>query len=127
MAAADMGLSEHCARRRTAASRVHPAWGVVWEGKISQHNSRVLPAADDCGRNGRGVVVGCLQQHQVMMGFHSGYKSSGMAARTSGYAAAKTAAGEVMERTDLVIISSAGALRFGNIGGAWGRQVSLNW
>ena len=67
---------------RSAASRVHPTRVVVWEDKVAWHNSRVLPAARNSGRNGRGVIVGCLQQYQMTTGLRSGNKSSGMAART---------------------------------------------
>ena len=79
---ADIGLSAYCARSRAAASRMHPTRGVVWLGKVARHNSRVIPAASNGGKNGRGVIVGCLQQYQLPIGFRPGYKSSGMAAHT---------------------------------------------
>ena len=78
-----MGVSSAFpARSRMAASRVHPTRGVVWEGKVARHISCVLPAAGNCGRKGRGVIVGCLQQYQITMGFRPGNKPSGMAVRT---------------------------------------------
>ena len=65
MEVADIGLSAYCTRRRTTASRVNPTRGVVWLGNVARHNSRVLLAAGNSGRNGREVIVGCLQQYQV--------------------------------------------------------------
>ena len=89
----------------------------------------MLPAAGNSGRNGRGVIVGFLQQYQITTGFPPGNKSSGMAACTSGYAAATAtaAAGEVMEGADRFIISPAGALWFGNITGRGGVKVWSKW
>ena len=46
MEAAGTGLSAFSARSRVAASYV-------------------LPAVDNGGRNGRGLIVGCLQQYQL--------------------------------------------------------------
>ena len=77
-----MGLSAHSARSRTVASRVNPTWGVVWWGKVARHNNLVLPSTGNNGRNGRGIIAGCLRQLQITMGFHPGKNSSGMAART---------------------------------------------
>ena len=56
--------------------------GLVGQSRAT-YNSRVLPAASNSGMNGRGVIVGCLQQYQITMGFRPGNKSSGMAERTS--------------------------------------------
>ena len=51
---------------RTATSRVHPTERVVWWGKATRHNSRVHSAAGKLAvvENGRGVIVGCLQQYR---------------------------------------------------------------
>ena len=46
MEAAGIGLPAFSARSRMAASYV-------------------LPAADNSDRNGRGLIVGCLQQYQI--------------------------------------------------------------
>ena len=45
-----------------------PCLGFVWLGKVAQHNSGVHSAAGVAG-NGRGVIVGCLQQYQKRWGF----------------------------------------------------------
>ena len=52
---------------RTAASGVHPARRDVWWSKATRHNNRVHSAAGKLAvvaGNGRGVIVGCLQQYQ---------------------------------------------------------------
>ena len=60
-----MGLLAYSTRDRAAAGGVHPTWGMVWQGKVARHNSHVLPTAGNSGRNGRGVIIGCLQQWQT--------------------------------------------------------------
>ena len=47
-----------------------PCLGFVWLGKVAQHNSGVHSAAGKLvvAGNGRGVIVGCLQQYQKTMG-----------------------------------------------------------
>ena len=92
-------MSAHFAISRTAASRVHLTWGLF--GRAKSHSIIVHSAAGKLAvvGNGRGVIVGCLQQYQKTMGFRpDGIKSNGMAARTPWQAAATAAAGEVTER-----------------------------
>ena len=64
-------MSAHFAISRTATSRVHPTRRVVWWGNATRHNSRVHSAAGKLGvaGNGRGVIVGCLEQYQQRWGF----------------------------------------------------------
>ena len=63
--------------------------------------------------NGRGVIVGCLQQYRKRWGFvRMAIKTSGMVARTPWQAAATAAAGEVTEGSGLGV-SSAGSFFFG--------------
>ena len=88
-----------------------PCLGFVWLGKVAQHNSGVHSAAGKLivAGNGRGVIVGCLQQYQKRWGFvRMAIKSSGTVARTPWQAAATAAAGEVTEGSGLGV-SSAGS------------------
>ena len=64
-------MSAHFAISRTAASSVHPTGSVVWWGKATRHNSRVHSSAGKLAvaGNGRGVIVGCLQQYRKRWGF----------------------------------------------------------
>ena len=64
-------MSAHFAISRTAASRVHPTRRVVSWGEATWLNSRVHSAAGKLAvaRNGRGVIVGCLQQYRKRWGF----------------------------------------------------------
>ena len=69
-------MSADTAKSRTAASRVHSTWGVVWWGKVAPHNSRVHSAAGKSAvaGTGRGVIGGCLQQYQYNDGVSSGWQ-----------------------------------------------------
>ena len=94
-----------------------PYLGCVWWGKATWHNSRVYSAAGklEVAGNGRGVIVGSLQQYQKRWAFvRMTIKSSGMAARTPWRAAATAAAGEVTEGSGIGV-SSAVFFWSGNI------------
>ena len=56
-------------RQRPCASYL--AGGLV-EGKVARHNGRVLLAAGNSGKNGRGIFVGFLQQNQITRGVRPG-------------------------------------------------------
>ena len=75
-----MGLSAHSARSRTAVCTLPGGW--FGRAKSRGYTSSVLPAAGNSGKNGCGIIVSCLQQYQMTVGFRPGNNSSGMAART---------------------------------------------
>ena len=64
-------MSAHSAISRTAASRVHPTWVSFGRAKsrsiiAGEHSAAGKLAVPG---NGRGVIVGCLQQYQQRWGF----------------------------------------------------------
>ena len=64
-------MSVDSAINRTAASRMHPSWGLF--GRVKSHSIiaayiLLLEKLVVAG-NGRGVIVGCLQQYQKRSGF----------------------------------------------------------
>ena len=107
-----------------------PCLGFVWLGKVAQHNSGVHSAAGKLvvAGNGRGVIVGCLQQYQKRWGFvRMAIKSSGMVARTPWQAAATAAAGEVTEGSRLGVSSAGSFLVRQHIAGVGFRSGHRRW
>ena len=107
-----------------------PYLGFAWWGKATWHNSRVLSAAGKLAvaRNGRGIIVGCLQQYQKRWGFvRMAIKSSGMVARTPWQAAATAAAGEVTEGSGLGVSSAGSFLVRQHIAGVGFRSGHRRW
>ena len=64
-------MSAYFAIRHAAANRVHPTGTAVWWGKATRNDSRVHSAVGKLAvaENGRGVLVGCLQQYRKRWGF----------------------------------------------------------